>query len=259
MRRHNTYLDEQNFLEILESKYKGNVATYNSIKYHLKRYLISTQTIEKFDLLKGNVFEVGGEYFPTEVFKTFFEGYNLFHSASDLRSRQPFNDSFFDSIIAMEVFEHINDVNIGHHTNFSGLSNMLSEFHRVLKDDGHLFITTPNIISSASIKRIFKMHHPFMYGPHFREYTPLELQDILNESGFKILYMQTEYVWTSKDVSFDNEVVLKNSVSSPCSECKNNLRGDDTMIIAQKDSNVIVEKEKLSKKIEEIVFVNSYN
>jgi len=54
----------------------------------------------------------------------------------DLNETAPFDDKSVDVWLSIEVIEHLNDP-----------QNLIDEAHRVLKDDGVLFITTPNVHS----------------------------------------------------------------------------------------------------------------
>jgi len=63
---------------------------------------------------------------------------------ADLTKKLPFSDENFDAVIAVEVMEHIFD-----HENF------FSEAYRILKKNGKLLISTPNILSLKSRLRFF--------------------------------------------------------------------------------------------------------
>jgi len=74
--------------------------------------------------------------------------------AADMEDRLPFPDGSFDYLISMEGIEHIQDRH-----------KVLSEFRRVLKRDGRLLISTPNLLSvrarlayALAGQRTFKAH-----------------------------------------------------------------------------------------------------
>lgn len=74
----------------------------------------------------------------------------------------PFGDAHFDSAVAFEVFEHVEDIEAA-----------LNELHRVLKPDGHL---------------LFSM--PFVFGEHevpydFRRLTSFGIAQVLDATGFQ--------------------------------------------------------------------------
>jgi 2-polyprenyl-3-methyl-5-hydroxy-6-metoxy-1,4-benzoquinol methylase len=103
---------------------------------------------------------------------------------ADLAKRFPYKNNTFDVIIMCEVIEHIFD------TDF-----LLQEIHRVLKNGGFLFITTPNVASFTSrIKLIFGGYpNGLEYcinectNGHIRAYTPLILRKQLNKNKFKVV------------------------------------------------------------------------
>lgn len=74
-----------------------------------------------------------------------------------------FPDSFFDCIISFETIEHVPEY-----------KKVLNEFHRVLKNDGLLIISTPN--KDVTSKGRDKPINPF----HFKEFTVNEFSDLLN-------------------------------------------------------------------------------
>jgi SAM-dependent methyltransferase len=56
----------------------------------------------------------------------------------DLNGRIPFNDKSFDVCFSIEVIEHLNNP-----------QNMIDEAHRILRPDGRLYLSTPNLHSIA--------------------------------------------------------------------------------------------------------------
>jgi SAM-dependent methyltransferase len=83
---------------------------------------------------------------------------------------------------------------------------MMREIHRVLKPDGVLILTTPNVASLRVVHRILGGHHPAYYNRfprpfrsgelapdpgHFREYSPTEIAQLLSDSGFVVLRIET--------------------------------------------------------------------
>ena len=95
----------------------------------------------------------------------------------DLNKGIPFNDEFFDAVWAAEIIEHLMDTD-----------SLLSECHRILRNDGVLLITTPNLASLLNRVRLFFGKYPryvqySMRGPgHVRYYTVqvLEKQILLH-------------------------------------------------------------------------------
>ncbi len=64
--------------------------------------------------------------------------------SADLEGTLPWEDAHFDAVFSLEGFEHLEN---GFH--------LLREFNRVLKPEGILILTTPNIVSLRSRMRFF--------------------------------------------------------------------------------------------------------
>lgn len=79
----------------------------------------------------------------------------------------PFENSYFDSVLSTEVFEHV-----------FNLPHVLKELNRVLKPGGHLLITCPFVWNEHEV-------------PHdFARYTVFALQSMLEEAGFEIVSVE---------------------------------------------------------------------
>lgn len=88
----------------------------------------------------------------------------------------------FDKIVSFETIEHIeND------------KQLLKIFYSLLKDDGELFLSTPNAIMMPFSKEYF----PF----HIKHYIPIELEQLLKECGFDIIEIY------SQKTNMDRELV----------------------------------------------------
>jgi SAM-dependent methyltransferase len=113
--------------------------------------------------------------------------------------RMPFENKTFDKVILSEVFEHL----------YINPIFTFNEIKRVLKDNGHLIITTPN---GYSIKRIYNFiigngasENPFDefnkintigHRGHIREYSTKEIIDFIEKIGFicyKNYYVSLEH------------------------------------------------------------------
>jgi len=95
----------------------------------------------------------------------------------------PFEDMSFDVVVALEIIEHVN----------SGIY-LLREIYRVLKNEGVLILSTPNVahLRNRLECALFKKNliaeksknpkNPY----HKHEYTPEELARLLESTGFTI-------------------------------------------------------------------------
>ncbi len=108
----------------------------------------------------------------------------------------PHNDNTIDLVLAMEVFEHF----------AIDPRFFLRQSARVLKDDGHLLITTPNAVSHQGVTKALEGHNaPYsfgqfvpsggVYGRHNREFTANELRAIAESAGFDTVLLTTADVY----------------------------------------------------------------
>jgi 2-polyprenyl-3-methyl-5-hydroxy-6-metoxy-1,4-benzoquinol methylase len=95
----------------------------------------------------------------------------------------PVEDETFDYVICGEVLEHMEQDPMF----------MISEINRVLKPNGILVLTTPNIASARGIVRILKGYEPYFYmqyrkagtlDRHNYEYSVHSVTQIMKASGF---------------------------------------------------------------------------
>jgi len=99
---------------------------------------------------------------------------------SDAETGLPLKDSSMDVVVASEVLEHIVSTDL-----------FLFEINRVLKKDGLLFLTTPNINTILSyIMMIFLDMPPYRSAryksPHVKDFTRKTLGIALTSNGFVI-------------------------------------------------------------------------
>ncbi len=93
---------------------------------------------------------------------------------ADVRSI-PFRDNYFDYIFSFGVVEH-----------FKNPTTLISEFHRVLKPGGKVFISVPNFYSLHTLKRpIIKMLGLWRVG-YERSFTQSGLKNLVKFSNFKV-------------------------------------------------------------------------
>jgi 2-polyprenyl-3-methyl-5-hydroxy-6-metoxy-1,4-benzoquinol methylase len=94
----------------------------------------------------------------------------------------PYQDDYFDVIIAGEIIEHLIDTD-----------SFIIDVLRCLKPNGHLLITTPNLVSFENRLRMLLGIYPIWVDyrlagdGHVRAYTPSVLKRQLNTLGFKII------------------------------------------------------------------------
>jgi SAM-dependent methyltransferase len=98
----------------------------------------------------------------------------------DVSQPFPFKDASLDFIYAGELIEHLFDTR-----------NFLAECNRILKPEGTLVLTTPNLATLRDRFRFFAGNSPRQINPmhrylwlHIRPFTAKELKNCLQEAGF---------------------------------------------------------------------------
>ncbi|MBA7651029.1 Ubiquinone biosynthesis O-methyltransferase [subsurface metagenome] len=124
-----------------------------------------------------------GELYGVDISSTFVD-VALKHGYADAKvcdvssEEIPFADSFFDAAICLDILEHLVDP-----------IHALAEINRVLKPEGLLGITTPNIAFVISRLALLLGHHTDTWEiaippPHLRYYTFNSLGKLLKQAGF---------------------------------------------------------------------------
>ena len=184
------------------------------LRNHLPRYK-KTIKIVKSELSSGRILEVGAApghlaYFMSRI------GYDVstidldpsrIHNAvkqvvkgsdeCDIeRETMPYDDNTFDAVLLAEVFEHLSVDPL----------HALSEIRRILKPDGKLVLTTPNLYFLERVRQFLGFKEGVLWGSpadsfgelnekghrgHIRVHTKSELIDTLERSGYDIV--RTEY------------------------------------------------------------------
>ena len=116
---------------------------------------------------------------------------DLFDAEKD---RFPYDDGYFSTVLCCELIEHLP----------SDPMHMMCEINRILKPGGTLVLTTPNIASARAVSAILQGFHPMLFpayirpnqsgeteARHNREYSPREIKDLLENSGFEVAALET--------------------------------------------------------------------
>jgi glycosyltransferase involved in cell wall biosynthesis/SAM-dependent methyltransferase len=107
----------------------------------------------------------------------------------------PYQDDYFHTVLCCELIEHL----------FEDPMHLMSEVNRILKPDGHLVLTTPNIASLRALSGVLQGYHPGFFhayikpaegsgevdARHNREYAPREIHQLLENSGFEVTLLET--------------------------------------------------------------------
>jgi SAM-dependent methyltransferase len=116
---------------------------------------------------------------------------DLFNAETDT---YPYSDGEFATVICCELLEHLSDDPM----------HMMTEVNRILREQGHLVLSTPNACSLRAIATAIGGHNPALFPQftarvggnrtdprHAREYTPSELQQIFDSAGFVVEHIET--------------------------------------------------------------------
>lgn len=98
--------------------------------------------------------------YPTPISEELQKENNITFEQMDVPPLKNIADNSIDFVVTFQVIEHINDDEF-----------FVSEIYRVLKPGGKLILTTPNKLMSLT-------RNPW----HYREYTPVEMFEILQTS-----------------------------------------------------------------------------
>jgi len=142
----------------------------------------------------------------------------------------PYPNGSFDVILFCELLEHLS----------TDPMQVLAEINRLLKDDGLLLLTTPNIASARSVDAILRGESPYFWGQyeiggrptdrHNREYTPGEVVRLTGAAGFEPLTMRT-----CGGLGSASRCVLRSLVAAGRSIA---WRGEDIVLLARKQGAV---------------------
>lgn len=110
------------------------------------------------------------------------------------KDRFPYEDESFSTVLCCELIEHL----------FEDPMHLMSEVNRILKPGGHFVLTTPNVAALRGISAILLGYHPGFFhsyirpaesgevdARHNREYTPREIYQLLENSGFSVERLET--------------------------------------------------------------------
>lgn len=198
-------------------------------RFDARRIAVAIEYIRRFDLSRGTVMEAGSLDNPAaRLIWERFPDARPRPALNDFR-KEPlqFEDGSVDSVVCLEVLEHLSDIEYRHATTLSGLFYFLEEVYRVLGVGGRALFTTPNAASLLTIGRALEHEPPMQYPWHFREYSVGELRRILEHVGFRVVSLRTEFVWRTWDLGR-----LARSVSRLGHSLEN--RGDDIFAVVEK-------------------------
>ena len=181
------------------------------------RYLAShiPRMIKSFEFLEKNLdlssykkgLDLGSYGHFSQTVTHFHKDFIFDISNYELREPFPVAAEQYEMIMCMEVIEHLKDRDSNKLEDIdsfkgTGILNLLCESNRLLKQDGILFLTTPNVNCYLGVLRLLLHQNPYFYTPHSRELSLKELERYISICGFDIEILTTENVW--EEVSNEN-------------------------------------------------------
>ncbi|MBF0413650.1 MAG: class I SAM-dependent methyltransferase [Desulfamplus sp.] len=182
-------------------------------------------------------------YFTSRSYLDFLTSNSVHITGSDLTQGLPFKTESFSVIYLCDVIEHLF---------FHDIKTLLDEIFRVLKPDGKLIISTPNLNRFGNIIRIVCGYspNPPLYAEscgktfgHIREFAPKELSHILSLHGLKTQSCNFGLNPSFSSEAFGSENIFSKNQSQWIHRINRVLSilfptlGDEIYLLGQKESN----------------------
>lgn len=198
------FLGEKNILELgsnpflfsalLKEFFSNNRYFFTNLRHslRLRQIIISALAIKINSLIGINLinikFEPNESKFELKNIKT-GKIYTFRTKDFDVEKDEfPYRDESMDLVLGMEILEHLREDPMF----------MIGQINRVLKKEGVLFLTTPNVISWVQLYKFLNMLSPQespSYTPggrgNIKEYTPYEVKQLLEAGGFRVERLET--------------------------------------------------------------------
>ena len=211
--------DLREYLKVHEVRYKETLDIIKKISKNSMRildvgtsspYIFGKILYQEFNIKKYLVIEEALDHFGPVVTSVLSNGIGEFDKIclnveTDII---PIEKQTMDLVLCMEILEHfaIDPLYV------------LKEMYRILKDDGYILITTPNIASRYALDRISRGESPYsfglytpwngVYGRHNREFTPAEVSRLAYSAGFTQISLKTIDVYPHDVVSGEVQQLL---------------------------------------------------
>ena len=232
------YLEEY-LSKLIKSLKKQDYKKYYEV--HFYRYLNSYIYLNENNLLNEDykILEIGSKTLFADLIKRFNQKIQI-DSTHPNDLIYPFADKLkdkYDIILCMEVIEHIKDQESDELKdkvlfNESGINNLLSECNKLLKKDGKIFITTPNVNSYKSIVNLLYSGHPYNFKPHVRELSIYDLERLLKNNN--LIIENIKFIDSWKDSVPKKNIIKIIDDTLEKLKIKNIKREDNIFILAKK-------------------------
>jgi SAM-dependent methyltransferase len=211
------------------ARHPGDEHAVRSYPHDVRRLATTIAWLRDLEPRGRRILELGGYGVASFVLEQAFPDNEWIRDETDLRQPLPFPDGNFDLVLAMEVIEHVADLEYAHATRLSGMRHCLRQIHRVLRVHGAMLLTTPNACSLLVLDRALRHEPPWQYPFHFRELTPAELPILVEQAGLHVRRFGTEYVWSQPEQTPALVEFLRDNGLDA------DRRGDDMFLVAERD------------------------
>ena len=170
-----------------------------------------------------------------------FEAAEIKFRSIDLNSKfaDRFQTEAFDGILAIEIIEHLEN----------SLA-FLRQCNSILKTDGYLLITTPNILGSESLVQWLKNGHFLYFSPewyqcikHISILPSWMLEAQILECGMKIIYrgytprlLKRNSVFSPRNMMGSIALKLADSILRSCGRPKAEINGTNYVVLCRKQN-----------------------
>ena len=163
-------------------------------KYHKGINVKKTNLINSF-ILSGNVFDIGC---GNGLYGLFCKEKGLKVTQLDIEDRRDNKAKKLDFIKAdLEDYELINLdyanvllFDVLEHIKFD--KRFLKKTHKIMKKGSRIFISVPNSANSI-LEKSEVAHFHFTDKTHYREYSDLEIKEVVEQAGFKIIFFKPHF------------------------------------------------------------------
>ena len=158
------------------------------LDFHKYRFKHLCEMIEK--LRPKKIIDIGWSDFQSILKKAGYDLTSLDKEQCDLeKDKIPYEDDSFDLVIYTEVLEHLK----------TGHLESLREMNRILKKDGSIILTTPNI---KSLRKLLFGKGQIDLNVHPHEFEMNELLDITKKANFKIIYKEYMPYYSKNSIKY---------------------------------------------------------
>ncbi|HEX5416455.1 MAG TPA: class I SAM-dependent methyltransferase [Chloroflexota bacterium] len=207
----------------IERRYRG--PERDNYLNHVQRYAVSlswlpdsAERVMELGSGAGLFAEIVREHRPYRLETTNFD-FNLEKDCA------PYATERFDGVLLMEVLEHF------------AVDPMfaLAEVNRILKPDGFLFLSTPNLASWRALHAAIDYRSPYLFGiftanastdRHNREYTVEEVRRLVVAAGFRVERIEALSVYP------------ESATVQPIPGVATENRGDTTFCLCRKEGPI---------------------